>query len=980
MFRKKTFLVVIALVLVISGIPLSGNVHADSIITVKTDADNIISDTLCSLREAITNANDDAPTFSDCVSGSGNDTIIIDNTEGVYTIILDSALPAISDADGLSIWGLGATLSGSNLYRIFTVNSNASLSLEYVTIVNGYAENPGNGGGIQNNGGILTITNSIFSNNSSTGYGGAIYNGGSLTITKSTFSNNVAVGGSVWNANGTLTIANSTFYTNHGNGSGGAVSNDQGVATIVNSTFSGNTDTSGGAIWNNDTLYLNNTILANSGSGRDCYNAPGASATGTNNLISTTDANYTCGMINGVNGNLVGFSAGLSTLTGSPAYYPLERNSLAINAGNDAACASAPVNNDSQNQGSIRPIGGHCDIGSFEYVDPVDPSMAWNTFLGGAVDNTGMLGIAISEDITVDSSGNIYVAGTSSSTWGNPLRAFTPGLDQFGEATDDGYIAKIDPSGNIIWHTFLGGSDYDQINGVAVDGVGNVYVIGHSSATWGNPIRAYNADNSAFVAKLNSSGSFIWNTFLGGFSAGIAVDGSANIYIAGASSSAWGTPIHPYTSGYDMSVAKLDTSGSLVWNTFFGGSGNDYGDDVAVKNGHLYVEGQSNDSWGNPLRFFSSQFDAYLAKLDSSTGALSWNTFLGGYGDDYGRGIAVDGNENIYLAGTSNYVSWGNPVRPLTTVDSFAAKLDSSGALIWNTFLGGSGDDSGRDIAVDGNGEVFVMGNSFAPWGTPLTAYNGADPFVANLSSSGVLIQHIFLGEIRYDTGYGIAIADGYGYVAGLAEGTWGAPLRPFEGNMDGFIAKVLLTLPFVSSSVRADSNLTTAASVNFTVDFSESVTGVDVGDFSLTTSGVSGAAVSGVSGSGSVYTVAVNTGSGNGTIRLDVVDNNSIVDVASNPLGGVAVGDGNFTTGEVYAIIHDVNFTDQLFHTSNPPTVVTIPNTHGTDIHIGTLLGSASVGTTWNTGQSFFIENDTCSGATVIPSGSCTFKVRFLP
>ena len=94
------------------------------------------------------------------------------------------------------------------------------------------------------------------------------------------------------------------------------------------------------------------------------------------------------------------------------------------------------------------------------------------------------------------------------------------------------------------------------------------------------------------------------------------------------------------------------------------------------------------------------------------------------------------------------------------------------------------------------------------------------------------------------------------------------------------------------------------ATSVNFTVAFSANVTGVDINDFSLTTTGgVSGAAVSGVSGSGSSYTVAVNTGSGSGTIRLNVIDNNSILDAASNPLGGAAVGDGNFTTGEIYTI-----------------------------------------------------------------------------
>ena len=115
-------------------------------------------------------------------------------------------------------------------------------------------------------------------------------------------------------------------------------------------------------------------------------------------------------------------------------------------------------------------------------------------------------------------------------------------------------------------------------------------------------------------------------------------------------------------------------------------------------------------------------------------------------------------------------------------------------------------------------------------------------------------------------------------------------------------------TVPVVSSSVRGSINPTSAASVNFTVTFSESVTGVDIvapfNDFTLTKTGsVSGASVTGVSGSGTIYTVTVNTGLGNGTLRLDVADNNSIIDADSNPLGGVAVGDGNFTSGETYSI-----------------------------------------------------------------------------
>jgi archaellin len=104
-------------------------------------------------------------------------------------------------------------------------------------------------------------------------------------------------------------------------------------------------------------------------------------------------------------------------------------------------------------------------------------------------------------------------------------------------------------------------------------------------------------------------------------------------------------------------------------------------------------------------------------------------------------------------------------------------------------------------------------------------------------------------------------------------------------------------TAPTVIASVRADADPTSATSVNFTVTFSEGVSGVDLSDFVLTTTGISGAAVTDFSGSGETYTVSVDTGTGNGTIRLDVVNDDSILDTASNPLGS------GFASGEVYTV-----------------------------------------------------------------------------
>lgn len=188
-------------------------------------------------------------------------------------------------------------------------------------------------------------------------------------------------------------------------------------------------------------------------------------------------------------------------------------------------------------------------------------------------------------------------------------------------------------------------------------------------------------------------------------------------------------------------------------------------------------------------------------------------------------------------------------------------------------------------------------------------------------------------------------------------------------------------------SITRLSSNPNWESSVDFEIFFSESVTGVDSSDFTLTTSGdVTGAFIMSagptLGGLSSSYTVTVNTGSGNGVIRLNVVDDNSIADRDGNPLGGPLAGDGNFSGGEAYAMVRmAVTFTDQLFRTSNPPITILFPNTTAADLPIGTLgvTGGASKAAP-NTAKSFFIENDNCSGATIPPGQSCTFQVRFLP
>lgn len=132
---------------------------------------------------------------------------------------------------------------------------------------------------------------------------------------------------------------------------------------------------------------------------------------------------------------------------------------------------------------------------------------------------------------------------------------------------------------------------------------------------------------------------------------------------------------------------------------------------------------------------------------------------------------------------------------------------------------------------------------------------------------------------------------------------TWGSLTLDIDSNvLDGVVA-IPYDYPQVSRIVRADADPNNAATVRFTVSFSKPVTGVNQGDFKLTMNGISGASIDSVSGSSGTYTVTVGTGTGEGTLRLDLVDNDSIEDSAGNPLGGSGIGNGSFTSGLAYTI-----------------------------------------------------------------------------
>ncbi len=424
-------------------------------------------------------------------------------------------------------------------------------------------------------------------------------------------------------------------------------------------------------------------------------------------------------------------------------------------------------------------------VGPWEAGAPlvIDPELTWTTFLGGS-------GTDQCRSLAVDAAGNIFVAGYSTASWGSPVRAYVYGTDAF--------VAKLDSSGNLLWNTFLGGSGSDYAYSVFVGADGYVYVAGSSDAAWGSPIRSFTYLDDGFAAKLSGDGTLVWNTFLGAsnsdYAYAIAADSGGNVTVAGQSYSTWGSPVRAYSAACDGFVAKLNSAGTVTWNTFLGGSGNDYIHyGLALDgSGNIFVAGTSAAAWGAPLRAYTASDDAFAAKLDTS-GNLLWNTFLGGSGSDYGLDIALDAGGNIYLSGTGD-AAWGSPIRAYTgDADAFAVKLDAGGGLLWNTFLGGSGIDYGYSVAVDGSGNVYVGGHSSAAWGTPERAYtSGYDAFAAKLDVGGALLWNTFLGGSGDDYGYAVAV-DGIGnvYLGGYSGASWGTPVRAYTSGNDAFAAKI---------------------------------------------------------------------------------------------------------------------------------------------------------------------------------------------
>ncbi|MCU7933915.1 MAG: SBBP repeat-containing protein [Candidatus Thiodiazotropha sp. (ex Dulcina madagascariensis)] len=308
-----------------------------------------------------------------------------------------------------------------------------------------------------------------------------------------------------------------------------------------------------------------------------------------------------------------------------------------------------------------------------------------------------------------------------------------------------------------------------------------------------------------------------YSTLLGGSSddAGnsIAVDGAGNMYVTGEMRSA----DYPVTDGStrngdldDVFMTKLSPTGTLLFSTLIGGSGNDIGMSIAVDDiGYIYVTGYSfssvNDFPVTDGSTYKGVGDAFVTIL-SGGGTMVFSTLIGGSGEDFGQGIAVDDSRNIYITGHTKNATTDYPVTDDSTHhgadDVFVTKFSPTRTMIYSTLIGGSFADIGNDIAVDDSGHAYVTGYTMDAWESltdyPVTdgsSHSGvSDAFVTKLSPNGFVTFSTLIGGSDSDHGWGVTVGDsGNMYVAGGTRSP-DYPVTNFsshKGNYDVFVTRL---------------------------------------------------------------------------------------------------------------------------------------------------------------------------------------------
>ncbi|MEP7340585.1 MAG: SBBP repeat-containing protein [Acidobacteriota bacterium] len=436
----------------------------------------------------------------------------------------------------------------------------------------------------------------------------------------------------------------------------------------------------------------------------------------------------------------------------------------------------------------------------------IDPILIYSTFLGGTSDDFG-------NGIEADAAGNVYVTGLTYSADFPAKNALQISLRGFGNA----FVAKFNPSGGLIYNTFLGGSSEDVGFAITVDAQGGTYIAGSTdSSNFPVTSNAFQAQRrgriDAFVTKLNATGNVLeYSTFVGGqgdsLANSIAVDASRNAYVVGETTSSSFPSQSAFQSSMsgpsDAFVIKLNPSGGgLVYATYLGGNGHETAFGVAVDSaGSAYVTGlvySLNFPTRNPAQTsLGGRVDMFVTKLNPAGNDLVYSTYLGGFGDDGGFGIGIDGAGNAYVSGFTTSTNFPTKNAFQTSSgggdDAVFLKLDQAGKLLFSSYLGGAGEDRSFDLVVDNNSNFYLVGRTESA-NFPVKDALQPLPGGQQLQSSPDLALPVSSSQLSHRgtwTDHGNRDADRWKTMDGQARRGDGPASLTSAVVHDGFVAKV---------------------------------------------------------------------------------------------------------------------------------------------------------------------------------------------
>lgn len=477
-------------------------------------------------------------------------------------------------------------------------------------------------------------------------------------------------------------------------------------------------------------------------------------------------------------------------------------------------------------ESEFRIIDDNCfgfSIGEYDISRPliIDP-LVYSSFIGG---DRGDMGYSI----FVDSFGYVYVAGMTNSQdfpLVNPVDSVSDPIYLL-----DLFIFKMSPSGDsLLFSTYFGGNNSEEVFDISVDSNGDVFVCGYTRSLDFQTLNARDPtlDGSAdcFILKLNAVGDLMYSSFLGGSNydqqAHLSIGPDGDIFITGSTSSSDFPTLNAYQSTYsgqsDIFITRLDSSTlDIVYSTYIGGWAGEYSTAIDVDSlGNAYVTGyvatySGFTTAGAYDETHNGGNDAFVLKLNSTGNGLDYCTYVGGgngpgSGDvsqyDGGYDIVVDSEGYAYVTGYTGSVNFpivngfddthGDPVLLYYDYDAFVFKLTPDGSsLVYSTFIGGDDMDRGYSIDIDSDGNAYVTGYTDAidfPVMNPIdSTFSGErDCFVTCLNATGNgLYFSSYLGGAMDDVGRALSVLDvGSVYVTGYTRSSDFPLVNPFDDRM----------------------------------------------------------------------------------------------------------------------------------------------------------------------------------------------------